>query len=132
MKTLSERIDEKQRIDRIEKEKISKDEIQQQEFIEALIIKEFKEAADIVGDRLTMKKQHERMYLFFFDLSEKESLRHNKISSYIHTNDIFERIWEFNKNSETYFRSIKKIDIENLKSELIFLVEELVKEMKIL
>jgi len=130
MKTLSEQIDEKFEKDKIAEEKADVDYDKQDRYIEKLIEKAVKEAVDVVGYRLEMRKQHEKMYYFSFNLSSEK--RANKISSYIHNSDIFNNAWEFNKNSMTYFRSIKKIDIGNLKNELIILVEELILEMKIL
>jgi hypothetical protein len=132
MKNLSEQIDDKYVKDKVAQEKSDKEYTQREKDIGALITIAFKGAVDIVGNRIEMSKTHEQMYNFSFNLSSKNDTFGNKITSYIYTSNLFDNTWEFNKNTYTFFRSAKSIDINNLKNELVSWIEDLVKQTKIL
>jgi len=72
MRTLSNLIDKKLEKDKLAKETAeAKFQVKMQE-IEKRITNQFEKAKYVTGKRLTMRKQHESMYYFSFDIGNKE------------------------------------------------------------
>lgn len=77
--TLSDRLDTVKRINEINEEK---EQIKYEKYynkFEKYIIKEFKKAQKILGHRFSYKKQHERMYYFYFDINTTGSSSNNLV-----------------------------------------------------
>jgi len=111
MRTLSNLIDKK-----LEKEKLAKEtteakfQVKMQE-IEKRITNQFEKAKYVTGKRLTMRKQHESMYYFSFDIGNKEYR-----TLYICSNDNWDTLnidSEFNINllNTTYRYTAEEIKV---------------------
>lgn len=79
MRTLSDLIDKKQKQDKRNRELMENEFVLRMYKIEKEINKQFEKAKYVTGKRLTMRKQHESMYYFCFDIGDN-----NYRTLYIH------------------------------------------------
>lgn len=71
MRTLSDLIDKNIKKDKLDKEVVEKKFQLRMQGVEKSITRQFEKAKYIVGKRLEMKKRHEGMYYFYFDVANK-------------------------------------------------------------
>ncbi len=107
---ISELLDKKEEQDAKELEEYEKKYDARAKKVETTIVEQFNIAKSILGHRLKMEKQHEKMYYFYFNSGVCGS-------SYIHTCEEFNTniIFKFTPSQVDYCKKLKELSEKEIK-----------------